>query len=201
MHHGPVEEDIPHDILVTAGPEVFVGWRANPVLATSGQGGPRLAESDGPQGHLSVGKERKKHYVETRQIYPLRYDFARLSLGLFLGFAHRAFCARLILLRAAADSLRVPFDFADPLYVPTKAVSAAFRADNCFSTRARSSFNCFTNPDRFAILSAPRVGLYQTGEPGTYLKTSHSTARIVRLRAVVQLQRVERADVEFVREL
>jgi hypothetical protein len=43
-------------------------------------------------------------------------------------FAHRAFCARLIFLRAAAD-MRVPFGLADP-YAPTKAVSAAFNADN-----------------------------------------------------------------------
>lgn len=71
--------------------------------------------------------------------------------------AQRAFSARLVFFRADADSLCVPLDFADPPYVPTKAVSASFSADNCFSTRARSSFNRFTNPDRFAlVVCSPR---------------------------------------------
>jgi hypothetical protein len=65
-------------------------------------------------------------------------------------FAHRAFCARLIFLQAAADIVRVPFDL-DPLYAPTNAVRAAFSADNCFSTMFRSLFNSFTIPDQFAI--------------------------------------------------
>ena len=35
--------------------------------------------------------------------------------------------------------------------MPTKAAKAALSADNCFVTRSRSSFNCFTTPDQFAI--------------------------------------------------
>ena len=73
-------------------------------------------------------------------------------------FAQRTFCAMLIFLRAAADIVRVPFDFADPPYAPTKAVSAAFSADNWFCTRSRSFFNCSRIiPDRFAMfVCSPR---------------------------------------------
>jgi hypothetical protein len=82
----------------------------------------------------------------------LRLGFAALGWPLAAArFAHRAFWARLIFLRAAADKWRL----VDPLYTPTKAVSAAFSADNCFSTRSRSCFNCFTIPDKFAILIGP----------------------------------------------
>jgi hypothetical protein len=45
-------------------------------------------------------------------------------------FAQRAFCARLILLRVAADIVRVPSDV-EPLYGRTNGLSAAFNADNC----------------------------------------------------------------------
>src|SRR5450631_317663 len=73
-------------------------------------------------------------------------------------FAQRAFCARLIFFRAAADIVRVPFDLADPVYEPTKACSAAFNADNCRSTTSRSFFNCSTIPDRFAMFRySPRL--------------------------------------------
>ena len=65
-------------------------------------------------------------------------DIVRLSFAIDAApfavacLAHRAFCARLIFLRAAADIVRVPVDLG-PLYAPTKAVSAAFNADNCCS--------------------------------------------------------------------
>jgi hypothetical protein len=85
----------------------------------------------------------------------VRLGFAVALVFEALRFAHRAFCARLIFLRAAADIAGGAFDL-DPPYAPTKAVSAAFSADNCFSTRSRSSLNFFTTPDRFVMI-VPRL--------------------------------------------
>src|ERR1700733_9063958 len=97
----------------------------------------------------------------------VRLGFAVFTAtSVVLRFAQRAFCARLILRQAEADIVRVPFDFADPPYAPTKAVSAAFSADNFFSTRSRSLFNWFTIPDRFAMfVHSPRIRIVTGGKP------------------------------------
>ena len=108
----------------------------------------------------------------------MRLGFAALA-GSFptARFAHRAFCARLIFLRAEADIVRVPFGCADPVYEPTKACSAAFRADNCFSTTSRSFFNCSTIPDRFVIsflFPSPKI---VSGTPSVTDAWRHATSR------------------------
>jgi hypothetical protein len=47
-------------------------------------------------------------------------------------FAQRAFCARLVFLRAVADIVRVASDV-EPLYEPTNAMSPAFNADTAWN--------------------------------------------------------------------
>jgi hypothetical protein len=80
--------------------------------------------------------------------FDLELDVVRFDAACF---AQRAFCARLIFLRAVADIVRVPSDV-EPLYAPTNALSAAFNADNC-SYSVPSFSNCFTIPDKFATFS------------------------------------------------
>jgi hypothetical protein len=65
--------------------------------------------------------------------------------------AQRALCAAAIFARDFADTRRLRVGFSLPPYTLAKAVSAAFSADKCRSTRSRSFFNCFTIPDSFAI--------------------------------------------------
>ena len=72
-----------------------------------------------------------------------------VRLGLTVLFAHRAFCAKLILLRAAGDKVcwrDEPFELTLP-----KAASAASMRWTCFCARSRSFLNCWTTPDRFAF--------------------------------------------------
>jgi chromosome segregation ATPase len=74
-----------------------------------------------------------------------------LIVSHLLAFAQRRLCAAAILAGLCADifrRLRVGL-----VYAPAKAVSAAFKRDNCLSTRSRSCFNCFFIEDRFAIES------------------------------------------------
>src|ERR1700733_1199673 len=86
----------------------------------------------------------------------VRLGFAVAIVFEAVRFAHRAFCARLIFFRRAADIAGLAFDWDAP-YAPTKAVSAAFSADSCFSTRSRSSANFFTIPERF-VMVIPSAG-------------------------------------------
>ena len=71
-----------------------------------------------------------------------RYDRDSYFLASFLNFAQRRRCAAAILARLFADifrRLRVGL----PATVDTsKRRNAAFKPDNCFSTRSRSFFNC-----------------------------------------------------------
>jgi hypothetical protein len=69
----------------------------------------------------------------------------------FLNFAHRALCAAAILALLFADIFR-RLRIGLPPYTLANAVSAAFKPDNCFSTRSRSCFNCFIIEDRFGIV-------------------------------------------------
>jgi hypothetical protein len=66
--------------------------------------------------------------------------------------AQRALCAAAIFARAFADILRRMRVGLVPVYTLAKAESAAFNPDNCFSTRSRSFFNCFTMPVSVAML-------------------------------------------------
>jgi len=70
----------------------------------------------------------------------------------FLNFAQRRLCAAAIFARLFADILRRLRLGLPPLYTPANAVSAAFKPDNCLSTRSRSVFNCFSIEDKFAIV-------------------------------------------------
>jgi hypothetical protein len=74
------------------------------------------------------------------------YDFD------FLNLAQRRLCAAAILALLFADILRRFRLGLLPPYTPAKAVSAAFKPDNCFSARSRSCFNCFIIEDKFAIV-------------------------------------------------
>jgi hypothetical protein len=120
----------------------------------------------GPAGHLTGGSPTSNSYRKSAQgqYYQRKLDLEPpLTVSLFgdllrrLGlagpfdaarFAHRAFCAMLILRRPAADMVRL---LGPPPYTLANAVIAAFSPDNCRSTRSRSLFNCFTIADKFTI--------------------------------------------------
>src|SRR5439155_5302419 len=70
-------------------------------------------------------------------------------------FAHLARWAAAILLRPAAEMVRLLRVGFLPPYTATKAESAAFNPDNCFSTRSRSFLNCFTMLVMDAIVVHP----------------------------------------------
>jgi hypothetical protein len=76
-----------------------------------------------------------------------------------------------------ADIVRVPRGCAHPVYEPTKACSAAFRADNCFSTTSRPFFSWSTIPDRFVIsflFPSPEI---VSGTPSVTDAWRHATSR------------------------
>jgi hypothetical protein len=73
-------------------------------------------------------------------------EIVRFGFGV-LCFAHRAFCARLILRRAAADMV-----WPEPLELtlPNAPRAASIRWTS-FCARSRSLLNCWTTPDMFVI--------------------------------------------------
>jgi len=76
-------------------------------------------------------------------------------------FAHRAFCARLIFLRAAADRVRRFRAGLLPVRLPRAANAAPKRFTSpCASVCA--FFNCWTTPDRFAMKFPLGRELYRT---------------------------------------
>jgi hypothetical protein len=111
-------------------------------------------------------------------------DIVRLGLGLAvpiwvfeLLFAHRAFCARLIFLRAAADRVR-RFPGILPVRFP-RAADAAPKRFTSPSALARALFNCWTTPDRFAMKFSPGRGLYRDnpgGRVGQFLPSASRTS-------------------------
>jgi hypothetical protein len=93
---------------------------------------------EGPGSHLMTG---------ARGAYEARFCF--------LNFAHRAFCASEIRLRAAAERCRPPPRRADrplfPTVKPCNAFTAASRPRNSFSTSARLVFISARIRVRFTI--------------------------------------------------
>ena len=79
-------------------------------------------------------------------------EMVRLGLAV-LCLAHRAFCAKLILRRAAADMVWWR-DAPLELTLPKAARAASIRCTS-LCTRSRSFFNCWTTMDRFRILCLP----------------------------------------------
>ena len=76
----------------------------------------------------------------------MRFGLAAAPCVSAAAFAHRAFCARLIFFRAAADRVLRPFELELP-----KAASAAPNRRTSLCALSSSFFKCRTTPDRFPM--------------------------------------------------
>ena len=84
-------------------------------------------------------------------------EIVRLGFDPFRAIAHRFFCARLIRFRAEADNVRCPFK----LELPNAASAAVNRWTSCCAL-FNSFFNCPATPDKFPLV-LPRQGIETYG--------------------------------------
>lgn len=89
-----------------------------------------------------------------------------------LCFAHRAFCARLILRRAAPDMVRVPFELAP------KAASASSMRWSCCCKCWCSRFNCWITAD-MCLIGTPGGMIARAGRHATALNLALGADREV----------------------